>query len=410
VRLNPDIEQAPGYPFLRLAQARREAEARGIDVVDLSMGQPTEPAPRVVRDALAHAAATLPLGDYPSAAGLPELRAAIGAWVARRYGVELDAEHELLPTLGAKEPIALLARLFASARDTIAVTSPSYPVPERSARAAGRTLAVQALSAERSWLPDIDAIPWRDVAIVWVVTPHNPTGAIAPLELLEELAARCRRADAILAVDETYSEFWFEGPPPPSALQLADRSGVVVFNSLSKRSGLAGLRSGFVAGDREIIARIRRHRSDTGTTPQAFVQRASISAWADEGHVIEAREHYAQKRELLAAAAVRAGLADVGGPAGIFLWLRVPGGDDVRAYELLLERSLLTVPGSYLGAGGEGHLRVALTPLPGRIALAAEILRASAIVGVSAAAPVAAGAAEASPKASPRDRARARSA
>lgn len=410
MQLNANIEQAPGYPFLRLAEARRDAQARGIDVVDLSMGQPTDPAPRAVRDALAHAAATLSLCDYPSAAGLPELRAAIGAWIARRYGVELDSESEVLPTLGAKEPIALLARMFARDGDTIAVTSPSYPVPERSAHAAGRALAVQTLSAASSWLPDPDAIPWKGTAIVWVVTPHNPTGAIAPLALLQELAERCRRDGAILAVDETYSEFWFEGAPPASALQLSDHSSVVVFNSLSKRSGLAGLRSGFIAGDPEIIGRIRRHRSDIGTTPQAFVQRASIVAWGDENHVIEARTRYAQKRELLAAAAVQAGLQDVGGPAGIFLWLRVPGGDDVRAYELLLERSLLTVPGSCLGAGGEGHLRVALTPPPGRIALAAELLRAGAIVGVSAAAPLDAGAAGASPKASPHGRARARSA
>ena len=147
-----------------------------------------------------------------------------------------------------------------------------------------------------------------------------------------------------------------------------------MFNSLSKRSGLAGLRSGFVAGDAEIVGRIRRHRSDIGTTPQTFVQHASALAWGDEAHVVAARERYAEKRELLAGAARRAGLEHVGGPAGIFLWLRVPGGEDVDAYERLLERSLLVVPGSYLGAGGEGHLRVALTPPAEQIARAAAVL------------------------------------
>lgn len=380
MRLNPAVEGAPGYPFLRLAEARRAAQARGVDVIDLSLGQPTDPAPQAVRDALAQAVATLPLCDYPSAAGLPELRAAITAWIARRFAVTLDPEREVLPTLGAKEPIALLARLFARPGDAIAVASPSYPVPERSARAAGLPVTAQVLSAASSWLPDPDAIPWERVAIVWVVTPHNPTGAIAPRALLGELAERCRRSGAILAVDETYSELWFDGEPPASGLELEDRSGVIVFNSLSKRSGLAGLRSGFIAGDAEIVSRVRRHRSDIGTTPPEFVQRASIAAWGDEAHVIEARARYARKRKVLAAAARRAGLEHVGGPAGVFLWLRVPGGDDQRMFEQLLGRSLLVMPGSYLGPGGEGHLRAALTPTFERIAQAAQLLQAGALV------------------------------
>jgi aspartate/methionine/tyrosine aminotransferase len=375
VRLNENVERAPAYPFVRLAERRRAAEADGVAVIDLSMGEPTDPAPLAVRAALAQDAASLSLCQYPSAEGLGELREAIARWIVRRFGIALEPGREILPTLGAKEAIALMARLFAQPGDTVAVSSPSYPVPERSARASGLTVSVQVLSAAQGWLPDLDAIPWAETAIVWVVSPHNPTGAIAPLALLEELAERCRRNGAILALDETYCEFWYDGEPPPSGLQLADRSGVVVFNSLSKRSALAGLRSGFVAGDPEIVGRIRRHRSDIGTTPPALVQRASIVAWEDDAHVREARERYAEKRALLAAAARCSGLQEAGAPAGIFLWLRVPDGDDVRAHEQLLERSLLVVPGSYLGVGGEGHLRVALTPRPARIARAAELLR-----------------------------------
>ena len=379
MRLNPAVEGAPGYPFLRLAEARRAAQARGVDVVDLSLGQPTDPAPQPVRDALAEAAARLSLCEYPSTEGLAGLRDAIAGWIARRFGVTLDPAREVLPTLGTKEPIALLARLFARPGDAIAIASPSYPVPERSARAAGLPVAAQIVSAETSWLPDPDAIPWGGVAIVWVVTPHNPTGSVAPLGLLDELAERCRQSGAILAVDETYSEFWFEGDPPASGLQLRDRSGVVVFNSLSKRSGLAGLRSGFMAGDPEIVGRVRRHRSEIGTTPPAIVQLASVAAWGDEDHVIETRARYAEKRKVLAGAALRAGLEHVGGPAGIFLWLRVPDGDDERMFNLLLDRALLIMPGSHLGAGGEGHLRCALTPVPERIARAAEVLGAALV-------------------------------
>jgi aspartate/methionine/tyrosine aminotransferase len=382
VRLNAAVEQAPSYPFLRIAQARREAQERGIEIIDLTLGQPTDPAPTAVREALARAAAELSLCEYPATEGLPALREAIAGWIARRYRAVVDPDSELLPTLGAKEPIALLARLFARTGDAISVPSPSYPVPERSARAAGLEIAGQKISAASSWLPDPDAIPWGRVAIVWIVNPHNPTGAVAPLELLAELAERCRRSGAILAVDETYSEFWFEGEAPRSALELEDRSGVVMFNSLSKRSGLAGLRSGFMAGDAEILRRVKRHRSDVGTTPPAIVQLASIAAWSDDQHVLEARARYAAKRAILRAGAQQAGLEHVGGRAGIFLWLRVPDGDDERMLELLIERSLLMVPGSYLGAGGEGHLRAALTPAPERIERAAELLASGVLLSV----------------------------
>jgi aspartate/methionine/tyrosine aminotransferase len=391
VRLNADVERAPRYPFLRLAEARRDAQANGAELVDLSMGEPTDPAPRTVREALARAAVEQPLCSYPVAGGARELRDAIAAWVKRRFDATVDPEREVLPTLGAKEPIALLARLFAQRDDLIAVGSPSYPIPERSARAAGLAVSVQTLTRERDWLPDPDAIPWERAAIVWVVNPHNPTGAVAPLALLDELARRCREHDAILAVDETYSEFWYGAQAPPSALQLQERDGIVVFNSLSKRSALAGLRSGFLAGDSAIVQRIRRHRSDTGTTPPMFIQLASVAAWDDDAHVSVVRRRFARKRSLLADAAARCDLRDAGGKAGVFLWLAVPDGDDMRAYELLLERALLVVPGSYLGAGGAGCLRVALTPLPDDVARAAETLRSL-------------------PRASLRGRARARSA
>ncbi len=380
MRLNAAVEQAPSYPFLRIAQARREAQERGIEIIDLTLGQPTDPAPAAVREALARAARELSFCEYPAAEGLPALREAIADWIARRYGAVLDPDIEVLPTLGAKEPIALLARLFARPGDAISVASPAYPIPERSARAAGLEVVPQLIGEASAWLPDPEAIPWGRVAIVWVVNPHNPTGALAPLGLLAELAERCRRSDAIFAVDETYSEFWFEGEAPHSALELEDRRGVVVFNSLSKRSGLAGLRSGFMAGDAEILRRVKRHRSDIGTTPPAIVQHASIAAWSDEAHVREARASYAAKREVLRAAAQRAGLEHAGGPTGIFLWLRVPGGDDERMLELLIERSLLMVPGSYLGAGGEGYLRAALTPATERIARAAQLLGGGALL------------------------------
>ncbi len=376
MRLNRAVEDAPTYPLSRVASARAEAHARGDELIDLSLGQPSDPIPPFLRDALVQAIAATPFDEYPTSAGLPELREAIAGWVATRYdGATLDPDTEVVPTLGSKEPIATLARIFAQPGDTIAVGMPGYPVPERSALFAGVRVAGIPLTAACGWLPDPDAIPWgEDLAIVWLTSPHNPTGAVAPPELVAELAERCRRHGAILAVDEAYSELWFGDRAPGSALQLADRTGVVVLNTLSKRSGVPGLRSGFAAGDPEIVARLKRVRVDMGTTPQLFVQRASIAAWSDEAHVAVSRESYATRRALLAEGFEHAGLTHAGGPAGMFLWLRAPDGDDVTAFTKLVERGVLPVPGSYLGLTGAGHLRASFTRPLAEIERAAELL------------------------------------
>jgi acetylornithine aminotransferase len=374
--LNPFVELAPTYPLSRIADARAAAQARGVEPVDLSLGQPSDPIAPFLADALVAAIATTRFDAYPTSAGLPQLREAIAGWVARRYGAQLDPATEIVPTLGSKEPIATLARLFAAPGDAIAVGSPGYPVPERSARFAGLRIVELPLTVAGGWLPDPEAVSWDDVAIVWLNSPHNPTGAIAPPELLAAFAERCRAHGALLAVDEAYSELWFGDAPPGSALALEDRRGVVVFNTLSKRSGVPGLRSGFAAGDPEVVSRLKRHRVDVGTTPQLFVQQASIAAWEDETHVDAARASYAERRALLADTMKRVDLVLAGAEAGMFLWLRVPDGDDVRAFQSLADRGILTVPGSWLGPTGAGHLRASFTAPLAELRRAAKLLLA----------------------------------
>jgi acetylornithine aminotransferase len=181
----------------------------------------------------------------------------------------------------------------------------------------------------------------------------------------------------VLASDEAYCELWFDGAPPPSALQVADRTGVLAFHTLSKRSSMPGYRSGFVAGDPELVGALKRFRPNVGTAPQAFVQRASVAAWSEDAHVVATRERYAAKRAVVLPALLAAGLEPAGGDASFFLWLRVPGGaDDVAFAERLLEDGIVVAPGSWLGAGGEGHVRVALVPTLEQCARAAQLLRA----------------------------------
>ena len=182
----------------------------------------------------------------------------------------------------------------------------------------------------------------------------------------------------MVACDEAYSELWFAGDAPVSALQLTDRTNVLVLNTLSKRSSMPGYRSGFVAGDPELIAAIRRYRPNVGVAPQEFIQRAAAAAWSDEDHVAEVRERYRAKRDALLPALLAAGLAPSGGDASFFLWLRVPGDDDAEAYamRMLDELGIVVAPGPYFGPGGSGHVRVALVPTVADCERAAERLAA----------------------------------
>jgi succinyldiaminopimelate transaminase len=376
VRLNPVLAGMASYPFLRLIEAKRAAAARGIDVIDFGVGEPREETPAFIPRALARALEDEPISTYPTADGLPELRAAIASWTQRRFGAALDPDTEVIPTQGSKEAIFHLPQVVAGRGDHVAVTTPGYPVPARGALFAGAQVVEVPLDPARGWQPDLDAADWDGVALLWLNFPNNPTAATASLELYEQAAALARRHDFVLAVDEAYSELWFEGEPPISALQMADRTNVIVFNTLSKRSSMPGYRSGFAAGDPQIVAALKRYRPNVGVAPQTFIQRAAAVAWADEDHVAEVRERYRAKRDALLPALLDAGLEPSGGDASFFLWLRVPGGEDAEAYALRLldEHGIVIAPGPYFGPGGEGHVRIALVPTPADCRRAADLL------------------------------------
>jgi succinyldiaminopimelate transaminase len=360
VKVSPVLAGLRTYPFVRLNEARARLVAAGVDYVDFGVGEPREETPAFIREALA--AAIEPLSTYPSADGLPELRAAIAAWAARRFGVELDPDMEVVPTLGSKEAVFHLAQVVGG--EVVAMGTPAYPVYERGAAFAGKELLELPLRADRGFLPDLDAVApevWRRVGVLWLNYPNNPTAATATIELFEHAAALAREHDFLVASDEAYSELYFGGDPPVSALQVADRTNVIAFNTLSKRSSMPGYRTGFVAGDHEAIALLRRYRPNVGVAPLEMVQRAAVAAWGDEAHVEEVRERYRAKRDLVLPVLERAGLRSAGGEATFFLWL--DAGPDAEALAaLLIEGGVIVTPGSFFGPAGEGFIRMALVP------------------------------------------------
>jgi aspartate/methionine/tyrosine aminotransferase len=273
-----------------------------------------------------------------------------------------------VPTLGSKEAIFSFAQLLLdrdAGKDTVAIPEPCYPVYERGALFAGARVLYLPLRERDGFLPDLDAIAdddWARIALLWVNYPNNPTAAVAPSGFYEEAAERTREHGAVLGSDEAYSELWFE-EAPPSALELVDRTGVAVFNTLSKRSSMTGYRSGFVAGDPELIAALKAFRPTVGTAPQEFVQRASVVAWSDEEHVAVARERYARKRALFLDLFARKGVRVAGAAATMYLWIAVPDGESSESFaERLLQDGVVVAPGSYLGPSGEGYARLALVP------------------------------------------------
>jgi succinyldiaminopimelate transaminase len=365
--INPTLAEMATYPFVRLEEARRELLARGVEVIDFGKGDPNEPTDPMIRQALVDA---LPeRSPYPLAAGLPELRDAAARWCATRFGVDVDPEAELVPTYGSKEAIFSLAEVLDTAGQVVAFGEPAYPVYERGALFADATVRTLPLLRDHGFLPDLDALT-DDVALVWVNYPHNPTGAVAPPEFYDRLAERARELDFWIASDEAYTELWFD-EPPPSALQAADRSRVIVFQTLSKRSSMTGYRSGFVAGPAEVVSALKAYRPNAGTAPQEFVQRASVAAWNDERHVAETRARYAAKREVMIPALESLGWEIVASTATMYLWVVAPA----DAADRLVERGVVVAPGDFFGPSGAGYIRFALVPTLDECRRAADILR-----------------------------------
>jgi len=364
--VNERLLNLPTYPMVQLASWNQEVLARGLKVFDFGTGDPREPTPKILRQAMIDGLDEV--SQYPPTPGTQPLRAAVSAYLRRRFELEVDADEEILATYGSKEALFHLPMTFVqipSEKDLVLYGEPAYPVYEIGALfAEAWTYAVQ-LGPHNDYAMDPDALPesvLKRAAVVYLNYPHNPSGYKLPDELFERWIEVRAEYGFILVSDECYVDLNYEGDPPKSLLQFG-REGCLVVHSLSKRSGMTGYRSGFIAGDKELIATYRRYRASMGTAPQQFVQAAAEVAWTETQHVEDRLKVFASKREVLLEMANAHGLKVHGSQAGLYLWLEVPDGKtDLEYAALCREQGIVVAPGSFFGSGQERFIRLALVP------------------------------------------------
>jgi len=350
--VNPLLAKLKPYPFEKLRALTGGAPAE----INLSIGEPKHPTPRLVKDALA---ANLDgLATYPQTVGTPELREAIAGWLARRYAIPgPDPATQVLPVNGSREALFAFAQTVLAPGARVVCPNPFYQIYEGAALLAGATPVYG------------EPEDWNGVQLLYVCSPANPTGKVLGLEDWKRLFALSERHGFIIAADECYSEVYFD-QPPLGALEAAFKlkrglKNLVAFSSLSKRSNAPGMRSGFVAGDAAVLEKFRLYRTYHGSAMSLAVQKASIAAWNDEAHVRENRRLYAEKFKAVVPM-LRETLQAAMPDGGFYLWLRTPIDDTEFVRRLHHEYNVLVLPGSYLGREvrgenpGRNRIRVAL--------------------------------------------------
>lgn len=392
--MNPDLEKLQPYPFEKLRALLADTRPPEQPHIALSIGEPKHATPAFIAESVQNNLAAL--GKYPLTKGAAELRQAICDWLSRRFSLpreSLDPEAHVLPVNGTREALFAFAQSVVDRSTDALVISPNpfYQIYEGAALLAGAKLHFMPCTEEHGYLPDFDAIDeetWQRCQLIYICSPGNPSGAVIPLEKLQTLITLAHQHDFVIASDECYSELYFdEARPPVGLLQAAAAMGnteyrnCVVFHSLSKRSNAPGLRSGFVAGDAQVLSQFLRYRTYHGCAMPVQHQMASIAAWLDEDHVRSNRDLYREKFD--AVIDILSPLLDVRKPdASFYLWVKTPNSDEEFARGLFNQQHVTVLPGSYLSREinginpGLGHVRMALVATPDECIEAARRIRA----------------------------------
>lgn len=377
--MNPHLAALQLYPFQRLAQLKQGLTGNPKhEHVALSIGEPKHPAPEFIVRALASDTAIKhSLGTYPTTLGSIELRSSIARWLARRFDANVDPATQILPVAGTREALFSFGQAVLSGKpDALAVVpNPFYQIYEGAALLRGAQLCFANCTEATNYQPDFDSITnkqWQQTELVYLCSPGNPTGRTLPMDQLQALINLAERWDFIIAADECYSEIYpDENTPPVGLLEACTAMGnstfarCVVFHSLSKRSNLPGLRSGFVAGDAKILAEYFAYRTYEGCALPALTQQVSCLAWDDEAHVLTNRAAYREKFAAVLPILQRGFEVPVS-DGGFYCWLPLPGDDQAYAARLFEREHITVLPGSFLGRHsptqgnpGTNHIRVA---------------------------------------------------
>lgn len=374
--MNPDLEKLQPYPFEKLAKLKADCNPPAhLAHIALSIGEPKHTPPKFVVDELiSHLHG---LASYPNTKGSDALRQSISAWLERRFGAKTDPARHILPVAGTREALFSFCQAVVNrqAKPLVLMPNPFYQIYEGAALLAGAEVGFYNTTAETAYLPDFDAISdadWQRCQLIYICSPGNPSGATLDKAALRKLIALSDQYHFVIASDECYSEIYLdENDKPAGLLEVCadmgrdDFKNCVVFHSLSKRSNLPGLRSGFVAGDAEVMAAYFKYRTYHGANLPPSTQAASIKAWDDEAHVVQNRGFYREKFT-----AVLAILADVlpvsAPPASFYLWVKTPIDDQEFARRLFDQQHVTVLPGRYLSRESQGmipganHVRMAL--------------------------------------------------
>lgn len=362
------LKQLPPYLFQEIDRLKAELISKGVDVINLGVGDPDLPTPKHIIEALQKAAEDPATHQYPSYSGMNDFRISVANWYRHRFGVELDPIEEVVTMIGSKEGIAHFPLAFINPGDLALVPTPAYPVYHVGTLFAGGESYFMPLLDENEFLPEVAAIPpdiARRARMIFVNYPNNPTGATAERAFYERVLAFAREYEVIVCHDAAYSEMAFDGYRPMSFLEIAGAKEVgIEFHSLSKTYNMTGWRLGFAVGNRQLLQGLGQVKSNIDSGAFNAIQMAGIAALeGDQACVKEMQQTYQERRDLLIAGLRGVGLKPTVPKATFYVWCPVPQGYSSSEFTSLLlkECGIVTTPGSGFGAPGEGYVRMALT-------------------------------------------------
>jgi len=366
--LSTRIKDLPPYLFAELDRKKEEVRARGVDIIDLGVGDPDRPTPKHIVNRMKRETAVPANHQYPSYEGLLSFRSAAANWYRQRFGVSLDPSSEVVTLIGSKEGIAHFPLAFVNPGDGVLVPDPGYPVYHIATMFAGGRSHFMPLLRENGFLPDLDRVPRPVLAkakILFLNYPNNPTSAVADRKFYRKVLGFAEEHDLIVAHDVAYTEIYFDAKKPMSILELPGaKKRCIEFHSLSKTYNMTGWRIGFAVGNPELVAGIGKVKTNVDSGVFQAVQGAGIEALTSGDEITDAiRRTYRERRDILVPGLRALGLDPVEPRATFYVWIPVPKGYSSASFcsHLLEEAGIVTTPGNGFGKGGEGYIRIALT-------------------------------------------------